>query len=181
MATKITLEYCGMSGEGETVAKAKADAARKLTQLVEELANGPTVLELRDVRAIVWRTAYGWSYQVVTGVGSLGRGTLNGCQTNGDLAETCRSAVQHMADYVWTIHEDDAALAVETVAALPWGVRASGASIPRELCDRWQWQRRYAAAKSAGLLPDSELHAIACRTRTIAEAAEAGASSEYTA
>jgi hypothetical protein len=73
MRTKITLTYCGMTGEGPTVREAKQDAARKIEAALE-LNYTPSVFAWKGRTALVWNTPTGVcsAYVADNGIGTSG-------------------------------------------------------------------------------------------------------------
>lgn len=170
MSARVSIEYCGMPGQGGTLKDARADAARKLTTLVDDVCVGPRMVRVAHFAALVWRDLAGWSYSPLNLSGTLpAAGRLYGCSGAETEREAVRAAVHHMAQLAWD-HDvaDDAEHARALVAGL-LASREAEAHMAADLVQGWGWQRRYRVARNLGL-PDGDCHAIACRTRDLAGA-----------
>ena len=151
MTTKISLEFCGMAGNGRTVTEAKQDAARKLTKLVEDLYQNPEIISCGGYSKLVWRDAHGWQSALIqTPDGGIAMG--GGCYGHDDRANAIKNARYHVAQNAWS-HDvaDDRAF-------------AESAGLDREkiadLVSWCGWQRRYKEAIARGHSPEVA-HAVA--------------------
>jgi hypothetical protein len=156
MSKTIRITYYGMDGEGATVREAKAAAGNKLEQLVKDVESGPQIYSFSDRLAIVARTRHSWGYRLVENNKPMGGGAY-GFES---FADAQRSALSHMADLAWS-HDigDDRAFAAEAIKCLEAANRERGRAID-DLVYRWQWQRRWKAARDRGF-DDNEARNIA--------------------
>ena len=65
MSKQITLTYYGVSGQGETVAKAKEDAGRKITAIIKDIE--PRFATYKDHVVVAGRTEYSAGYKILWG------------------------------------------------------------------------------------------------------------------
>lgn len=149
----IRLTYCGVDGEGPTVAAAKQDAARKIEDMVTQLTSfAPTIIAIEGWAALV---AYcgpnaGWGHRLITGdqPGTVRSGPQYlGSSGKRDVA--LMTAAKHVADCAWRhdIADDAAWLEAnrpEGISAAMWRDASS------DLLYRYGWQRRYKAARDDG-------------------------------
>jgi hypothetical protein len=156
MSKTIRIAYYGMDGEGPTVREAKADAGNKLERLVKDVESGPQIYSFGDRLAIIVRARYSWGYRLVENNKPMG----GGCTGFENFAAAQRSALGHMADLAWS-HDvsDDRAFAAEAMKCLEAAHRERGRAID-DLVYRWQWQRRWKAARDQGF-DDNEARNIA--------------------
>ena len=156
MTTTIRIAYYGMEGEGPTVREAKADAGKKLERLVRDVESGPQIYSFGDRLAIVARTRYSWGYRLVENNRPMGGGA-HGFE---NFADAQRSALSHMADLAWS-HDigDDRAFAAEAMRYLEATNRERDRAV-EDIVYRWQWQRRWKAARDRGF-DDNEARNIA--------------------
>lgn len=96
--TKITLEYCGMTGEGETVAKAKQDAARKIEHALA-LDYTPRLITCgRYAYTLTQSPIGGVTAAMIVDDGQVRSGwSLCYCQYNQPMADVAESMAMHMA------------------------------------------------------------------------------------
>jgi hypothetical protein len=146
MSKVIRITYYGMEGEGPTVREAKADAGNKLEQLVRDTESRPQIYSFGDRLAIIARTRYSWGYWLLENNKPMSGGT-HGFE---NFADAQRSALSHMADLAWS-HDvsDDRAFAAEALKCLETANRDRDRAID-DLVYRWQWQRRWKAARDQG-------------------------------
>jgi hypothetical protein len=89
----ITIEYGGVSGEGATVGRAKANAMVKLARLAENYA--PAVYAWRGAVAIVWATPDGAAHVVVEDTGEDAR-RVHTSTTSSDLDDARACALSQL-------------------------------------------------------------------------------------
>jgi hypothetical protein len=156
MSKTIRITYYGMDGEGPTVREAKADAGKKLERLVRDVESGPQIYCFGRRTAIIARTRYSWSYRLIENNKPMG----GGCTGFENFADAQRSALSHMADLAWS-HDvsDDRAFAAEAIKYLEATNHERECAI-EDLVYRWQWQRRWKAARDQGF-DDNEARNIA--------------------
>lgn len=153
MATRIRLDYCGMAGEGATVREAKADAARKLTALVQDLESGPRLVRFGACASLIYRDARGWVTVLLDSEGSAKpSGPIYGSSHGHEsLDDALVSAARHVAQLEWrkTVPSDaEFFRAALEAARLAPRLRPT---LLRDLMDWANWQRRYAALAAEGL------------------------------
>jgi hypothetical protein len=176
MSKTIRITYYGMDGEGPTVREAKANAGNKLERLVRDIESGPQIYSFGDRLAIIARTRYSWGYRLVENNKPMGGGTY-GFE---NFADAQRSALSHMADLAWSYDvSDDRAFAAEAIKCLEATDRDCDRVIDG-LVYRWQWQRRWKAARDQGF-DDNEARNIAGGLTHLVDNYEARAQTPKTA
>ncbi len=133
---KITITYCGMDGTGDTVAKAKQDAARKLEAVMAGDWN-PFLLTHHGRLAVISRIPKGdfrqWGYALAeTDDGSLDLGHVPSWERRDQaIAAAAKHLAQNAGTYVglerWLTHHEQ-----------------------RDLDSYFTWQKAYAEAKASG-------------------------------
>ncbi len=165
MTTRISLEYCGMPGEGRTITEAKADAARKLERLVGAVEREPRVVAIGNEIAIVFPYVEGARYALLYKPEDGSRARLGGGTFEpAGIDEAIRRAAEHLTDLAWSDQvygrdaweTDDGAFAHQCLAPYV----ADRRPIVAELCHRWQFHRRYKALRTKGF-DDNAAHQIA--------------------
>lgn len=147
---KITLEYLGVEGTGRTVKEAKADAVRKIEQLLKA-DRSPYFMSFRGQHVIIWHTGTSYAYRQVNNEEDYSRGKKIqwGTQTcSDDISQVLGEIRQHLAQVCWDGVEEMSPLLTEE----------------REQRDFAQWQRfqiAYQDARAKGL-SDTECHRYAC-------------------
>jgi hypothetical protein len=137
------VNYLGMDGTGQTVKDAKADAAQKIEAAMEG-SYTPIVLTAGGETIICYREpTYGWSYSFVR------NGELSGSSIMGDRSRTYteRSARRHLGgiatDWRTCFGPDD----VDSIVLDP--------ADRKDIAEGCSWQRKYHAAREAGLDDDN--------------------------
>lgn len=160
MATRISLTYFGMSGEGATVREAKADAGRKLEALVKHVEHTPSIVAVGDCASLVWHFgSYGWCNALVSAHGKPQPHLSAAIPGEATEEEAMVRAAMHTADLAWSHDvEDDEAFSAAALTRYI-GKRDLPGKI-RELVDRFAWQRRYKSFKDRGF-SNNDAHALA--------------------
>lgn len=162
-----TAAVAGVVFQGATVAEAKAIGEEQIATLVDRAMCGPRVYQFHGMTAVVYPSLNGWTYGLYD-ANKQGRPTST-CVMGGTEREACASAVYHLAQYSWScnvVADDDAYANAAFSVLLPDfdGNRERG-----EFRDWCHWQRRYWAARRAGV-ESVDACDIATRTRDISEA-----------
>ena len=155
MTKKVSIEYFGMEGEGETVTKAKQDAGRKIEQAVCG-SYAPYLIDLSEeiegfVPMLIWREPRnGW------GSAWLRPGFMHYTYLGLDQSfEQVKSEATYAAFQAsWTLDWSD-----ERSQYL--ADRYLSKSQAKEFMGWIDFQRRHALAREQGK-SDTEAHAIAC-------------------
>ena len=162
---RIRLDYCGMEGEGETVAKAKQDAGRKIEAALKAADEPVEIVAVRGYAALVAYSIYAqsWGSRLILDDGMVRTGPQ--WITTGDPTKQAAriAALRHVATLAWRFDDDDEAFAHEATK------RESGCplnhterrEIVAEILRNAQFQRHYRACNDAGM-NDAEARAIAC-------------------
>lgn len=145
--TNHRLTYCGMEGEGRTVALAKQDAARKINAVLDG-SYAPVCIPGRVTIGIVFRTTFGWSYRIVERAGVELSTCYHPSEGFDSADRACRS---HMAQ-----NELDLDHPFDVPTYLTDKRDRS------EYIDYAAWQLAARAAQTQGLT-DTEIHAWACQ------------------
>jgi hypothetical protein len=141
------VNYLGMDGTGQTAKDAKADAARKIETAMEG-SYTPIVLTAGGETIVCYREpAYGWSYSFVR------NGRLSGgCSGNYDRETVEKTARRHLGANAtnWRTYfgPDDVDSIVEDPADR------------KDIASGCSWQRKYHAAREAGLDDDNARYFI---------------------
>jgi hypothetical protein len=98
----ITVDYYGFTGAGRTLKEGKAAAAKQLQSFVNEAANGPAVVMIDSVAAVISRTRESWQYQLI-GRGFTPQCCHPGYRTKGQAE---RSARLHVAQIICEIPDN---------------------------------------------------------------------------
>lgn len=145
MSKLISLTYCGMEGSGRTVSLAKQDATRKIEAALEG-SYMPSVLAAGDDMAVMWREPCGWYY------GFIRNGQIGGFSWHKDRDECERTVRRHLGrnatDYR-TCFSDSG------VHPIVLNERDR-----REIAGECEWQRKYQAARAAGLDDQNAMHFV---------------------
>ena len=144
MTKKITIEYMGMEGQGETVTKAKQDAGRKIERMLEGYYTPEIIGTIGEsyCALLAREPKHGWGYHILK-AGDSGPMFL---QCNDPDRESARRSVRrHLAD----LNND-----IEFIAETDQEGRA-------DWHHKQEFRRRYAEARAQGK-SDPEAHAIAC-------------------
>ena len=141
MATKITLTYHGMDGEGPTVKEAKLDASRKIEKYLKDTEHGPHTFTTEGYVVLVYRMHNSWASRIF---GPL----LSGCECSGQSSkeEATRRAKYHLAQTISSIDN------VRTDLCHP--------DDKNELTRYFDWQRRWKEFKAQGF-NDNDCHKLA--------------------
>lgn len=151
MAKQITIEYFGVKGTGETVAKAKQDAGHKIERCFAE-GFAPTIVSLKDrynAWALVMRAdADHWGYRIYEDVPAQGHGTALVMRASpfsmghNSRENAILSARRHLAQWVMKVH-DDTCTGLEFLAGEP--------KEARDHLEYIAWQRSYRRLREQGL------------------------------
>lgn len=153
MATKVTVEHCGMAGSGRTVTEAKQDAARKITKALAG-SYTPWTAVVGDQTLLVFRDPEGWHYQVISNQDAP-RFCYGSCVEQGRTFEEAREAgCFHLAQNCESIPN----------ILIPY-LRPEKV---RQLNEYFAWQRAYRQATAEGMSNE--------QARNVANAATRGAS-----
>ena len=160
-----TATVLGMTGQGETIAAAKDDAAAQIERILEADKHYPEITAFRGHAALVFASSGHWLYKLICEPGQpLKAGTVQPTTfAHWSRLEAIAYARSHMAQIAWTPAEiDDVAYAA---AAFPHGVPGTmGDRLAADLLSWCRWQRGYAAAIAAGADPN-HAHEIASGVR----------------
>lgn len=158
-----TATVLGMTGQGETVAAAKADATSEILRILDADKREPEITEFRGHAALVFATGGWWVYKLICEPGlPLRSGPVNATTyAQWSRLEALSAARSHMAQNAWSHDEpDDAAFVAEAFPLAATAPGSHGARSAAELLSNCKWQRRYRAAIEAGALPN-RAHEIA--------------------
>jgi hypothetical protein len=162
MSKRIHMTYCGMDGEGATVAQAKQDAAHKIERLIADLQDAPAIVVVENFAKMVFRTSHGWASCIIATANDTNTGAhvserQVGLSYGGETREAeILAAAKHCADMAWSIDrpaEEDATLARFWLK--PYVNARDLDREAREMVSRWQWHRRYRDARNAGFDDDA--------------------------
>lgn len=144
---KISLDYCGMEGEGKTVREAKRDATRKIEAALSADYT-PRIISFRGETIIIWRSPKSTASSLLHGGQIVGGCTLYAPgEDRKRIEEQCRL---QLAQTVWNYEEDLA----------PFLDFIGEKNAPKFLS--WvRWQNAYRQARHNGAT-DIEAHGIAC-------------------
>jgi hypothetical protein len=163
---KVRITYCGVDGEGRTLAEARKDAAARLTRLVADVEDGPAIVRVGGWAKLVIRTRESWAEYWLAEDGRIASTTRASVFGHASRDEAVRSAATHCADLAWS-HDvaDDLSFARNALA--PYVAKRDLDRTARDQAERWAWQRRYKAARDAGF-DDQACRDLASNLRPIA-------------
>lgn len=153
MSKIINLTYCGMEGQGPTVAKAKQDAAKK----IEAALYGsycPVIRSFRGHTALIYRSPEGWHYAFLNG---SDRQSLGYSSPRADFCEAIRDAVLQLAMHAWQPEDGLKSPVIEETGSQT----TDGRWLRSEFASWAKFQLLYRAAKERGL-NEHESHTLAC-------------------
>jgi len=166
MRKLIKITYCGMDGEGATVAQAKQDAARKIEAALKAADEPVEVIAVRDCAAIVSYSVYAqsWGSRLILDDGTVRTGPQ--WITTGDPTKQAAriAALRHVAMTAWRFDDDDEVFATEATDRKNSGCplnHTDRRDVVAEILRNARFQRAYRACKEAGM-SDAEAHAEAC-------------------
>jgi hypothetical protein len=156
MSKQITLQYCGMEGTGETVTKAKQDAARKIEAMLAADYT-PKVVAYKGNAFLIWREPTPYGHISIQSCRIMEKGEMvaplsRGSTTHGgarDVADVVSQYMLHLAQEAWDGQEEQS----EFLRLRP--------DLQREFTSWCQWQKRYKEARDKGM-SDTAAHYIAC-------------------
>lgn len=149
----IHLTYCGMPGEGPTVAKAKQDAARKIEAAIYG-SYTPTIRTYRGKSVLIYRSPEGWHTAHIHG--DTERQTVSYCSPDGDYSEAIARAVMMLAQITWQRSDGLTHPVIEEIGAQT----TEGRRLRSEFASWAKFQLMYAEAIRRGL-NDCDAHNLA--------------------
>jgi hypothetical protein len=98
--TEIKIKYYGMDGEGKNLTEAKRDAGEKISKALDRIGY-VEIMTMGNLSAIIYGDKYGFSYKILwPDMNKNGR--IYGCSHHGNIEETKRSLLTHLAQATWT-------------------------------------------------------------------------------
>jgi hypothetical protein len=136
MSKQITINYCGMEGVGQTVTKAKQDAARKIESALDGHYNPTLIFHAGNVGVVARDPLTGWQYRVVWNAQNCNSGVQ---YLGGSFHATEKNAIHGCAHHMAQIAGNYIGLE-----------KYFDAATMRDLDRYYAWQETYAEVKCAG-------------------------------
>ena len=103
---KITVEYCGIEASGTTVREAKQAAATRLSRLVKDVEQAPTIVRSGAYAKLVWRGIEGWRSTIIAAP-DMTHGTMahlyGSCMSGDDRTTAVRRALCDVVQLAWNL------------------------------------------------------------------------------